>query len=1020
MRTRSQRGHDAAKTLPPGASGGGDVAAGGTARRRASPSAKGKSPAKVEMESALVDKGKNVKVHAECNDDAGMKRCSEGSSGKNSLVEEDPEAIDGCDAADMDWEEGHVFAAEHKESYSHDLGETVTVEFTDVPSSTEKKTVRRLTTEEKELAELVHRVHLLCLLARGRVIDNACNNPLIQASILSVLPHHVLWNSVDTPILKANDLHSLVNWFHRTFCVIAQSDDRGSFGSNLAFALQSHVGTAEEVCALSVALFRALNLTARFVINLDVAGLKPDSKSMGTSNQDAPRLCTKALPSSSFVAGHNEHNNLSPVLSQDNTEDSIHTTPKQGKVKGCRKSLFKKLFNCKADHGISSASLSKDTSSSSQYPSTSSNAEVLKRKGDLEFELQLEMALLASAAEIPDKKLATQLNQSNDSLLNSFPPLKKLRKSAETSCNSSAVWSRSGAPLYWAEVFCGGQASSGRWVHVDVVNDIIDGEQKIEAASAVCRKPLRYVVAFAGNGAKDVTRRYCSQWHRIVQGRVNSEWWKNVLAPLERLELAATNDTEEMELQTRALTEPLPTSQQAYKDHHLYALEKWLHKNQVLHPKGPVLGFCKGHPVYPRSCVQTLQSRHGWLREGLQVRENELPAKVVTRPKRTFNSQSLQSNSKEDGLKPTMELYGKWQLEPLQLPHAVNGIVPKNERGQVDVWSEKCLPPGTIHLRLPRIFQVAKRLGIDFAPAMVGFDYRSGRCLPVYDGIVVCSEFKNTILEAYAEEEEQRQAEKRKQEEAQALIRWYQLLCSVVTRQRLKDSYKAPSSERSPEGPSQEVSQQKSTDSRSSETKTISSRLQADRPLDSPFLAHDHEHEFPKEDQSFDEETKSRETVVAGRLAAGHADMLRLPSVLLKSAFRHVSSTMRSIRASTSAMAGRRSGWCSVHSMPSCSSRIISPSTRGSLAMAASNTSDVHSSCTTDRIHRGRSTPPSTPAPSGVASSGGRPLSSSSSSTPKLYTSALCDTPRASTTSGARYPAPRFGAAAAPTSWASP
>jgi xeroderma pigmentosum group C-complementing protein len=67
---------------------------------------------------------------------------------------------------------------------------------------------------------------------------------------------------------------------------------------------------------------------------------------------------------------------------------------------------------------------------------------------------------------------------------------------------------------------------------------------------------------------------------------------------------------------------------QAYKDHHLYALEKWLHKNQILHPKGPVLGFCKGHPVYPRSCVQTLQSRHGWLREGLQIRENELPAKV--------------------------------------------------------------------------------------------------------------------------------------------------------------------------------------------------------------------------------------------------------------------------------------------------------------------------------------------------------------------------------------------------------
>ncbi|MCI05943.1 DNA repair protein complementing XP-C cells, partial [Trifolium medium] len=41
-----------------------------------------------------------------------------------------------------------------------------------------------------------------------------------------------------------------------------------------------------------------------------------------------------------------------------------------------------------------------------------------------------------------------------------------------------------------------------------------------------------------------------------------------------------------------------------------------------------------------------------------------------------------------------------------------------NDRGQVDVWSEKCLPPGTVHLRFPRAYEVAKRLEIDSAPAM--------------------------------------------------------------------------------------------------------------------------------------------------------------------------------------------------------------------------------------------------------------------------------------------------------------
>ena len=99
----------------------------------------------------------------------------------------------------------------------------------------------------------------------------------MQASILSLVPYHLLWSLSDVPNLKAINLCSLVSWvrhfsvysvqlniwcfmkrkflkvnvlylqFHRTFCVTAQSSDRGSFKSNLAFTIQDHVGTAEEV-----------------------------------------------------------------------------------------------------------------------------------------------------------------------------------------------------------------------------------------------------------------------------------------------------------------------------------------------------------------------------------------------------------------------------------------------------------------------------------------------------------------------------------------------------------------------------------------------------------------------------------------------------------------------------------------------------------------------------------------------------------------------------------------------------
>ena len=140
---------------------------------------------------------------------------------------------------------------------------------------------------------------------------------------------------------------------------------------------------------------------------MDVAGLKPDVKATGTPNHDGPRLSTRELPCSS-VAGHNEFNTLSPAQPEVNTKHSFSMTKQRGNLgdlkstSACRRSLSKNLSNCKVDQY---ASTSKDESSSSQCPLTSSNAEIPKREGDVEFELQLEMALSATAAEIHERTL---------------------------------------------------------------------------------------------------------------------------------------------------------------------------------------------------------------------------------------------------------------------------------------------------------------------------------------------------------------------------------------------------------------------------------------------------------------------------------------------------------------------------------------------------------------------------------------------------------------------------------------
>ncbi|XP_008803880.2 DNA repair protein RAD4 [Phoenix dactylifera] len=833
--------------------------------------------------------------------DLGLKGCSsQKMEGSTSSRGKDVGGKVHLDVNEMDWEEGTISVSEGREGYSHDLGRVVTVEFTDSPSTAQRRASRRASAEDKVLAELVHKVHLLCLLARGRLVDSVCNDPLIQASLVSLLPSNLL-KIVEVPKLTASTLNSLVNWFHNNFHVRNHNIERGSFKSNLSFALETREGTAEEVVALSVALFRALNLTTRFVAVLDVASLKPDADIPGGSSQDAERLDTRIF-SSSTVASPYQVNAPYPAVSMDDANkymaDKVCQREKHHKKENsstCKKNLLKGIgAACNSDDGTSDASASK-ACSDNLNSCVISCAEKSKRKGDLEFELQLDMALSATLAGIRENVgLDTIDIPSTASSIAS--PLKKMRKikSEEspilTHGSSSAVWSRrTGPPLYWAEVYCSGETLTERWVHVDAANGIVDGEEKVEAAVAAFRRPLKYVIAFAGNGAKEVTRRYCKHWYKIASQRISSQWWDTVLAPLKELESGATggivqleaiqekvpydpgkkeppaeqtqistrNSLEDMELETRALTEPLPTNQLAFKNHHLYALEKWLNKNQVLHPKGPVLGYCSGHPVYPRSCVQTLQTKQRWLREGLQVKPNEIPAKVVKGSKKVINFQTSEPSVLEEDIEePTLELYGKWQLEPLQLPHAVNGIVPKNERGQVEVWSEKCLPPGTVHLRLPRLIPVAKRLEVDFAPAMVGFEYRNGRCFPMFEGIVVCREFKDAIMEAYAEEEERREAEERKRNERQALSRWFQLLSSIITRQRLKNSYvervphDSPTDQKNDNFVSQKYSHEIDLTTIGSQQGSIQQNARAVLPS-----VQDHEHVFPIECQSFDEES---------------------------------------------------------------------------------------------------------------------------------------------------------------------
>jgi xeroderma pigmentosum group C-complementing protein len=89
--------------------------------------------------------------------------------------------------------------------------------------------------------------------------------------------------------------------------------------------------------------------------------------------------------------------------------------------------------------------------------------------------------------------------------------------------------------------------------------------------------------------------------------------------------------------------------------------------------------------------------------------------------------------------------------------------VPRNCRGNVEVppFAAK-LPAGTVHIDISRAAAAARRLGVDAAPALVGFEPgRQGGMVPVIRGVVVCEEYAQSVTDAAQEDERERQARAR-------------------------------------------------------------------------------------------------------------------------------------------------------------------------------------------------------------------------------------------------------------------
>ena len=116
----------------------------------------------------------------------------------------------------------------------------------------------------------------------------------------------------------------------------------------------------------------------------------------------------------------------------------------------------------------------------------------------------------------------------------------------------------------------------------------------------------------------------------------------------------------------------------------------------------------------------------------------------------------------------------------------MNGKIPKNVYGNLDVYVPSMVPPGGVHITHSETARAAIILGIDYADAVTGFVFKGRHGTAVTNGAVVATEYRDAMEEVIkAFDDERAQAEEQRRSLA-ALKMWKRFLAGLRIRERIE------------------------------------------------------------------------------------------------------------------------------------------------------------------------------------------------------------------------------------------
>ncbi|XP_058701408.1 DNA repair protein complementing XP-C cells [Poecile atricapillus] len=694
----------------------------------------------------------------------------------------------------------------------------------------------------KEVREDTHKVHLLCLLANGFYRNRICSQPDLLAIGLSIVPTR--FTQVPAGQVGLVYLSNLVKWFVGTFTV--NDELYTEKGEPLQSTLERRFAIYaaqddEELVHIFLIILRALQLLCRLVLSFQPIPLKEtrpkgksSSKRLSNSSTSEVQESTATTPKAAAKKCPCKKTKQEEKSSESKGNSVEPKKPKTAQTEVTHKSKLTKDSQEQKESNNETSSAEKDVpvrpkndrrrrvaskvcykEESGSDEGSASDFEVSEEESDLsdeDFETVPKRRRSSQASQ--NSKLTTvkrSKTETSETMLskNSYGAETKPAKSA-TSALPQAQKKRNKiissdeddgqqevrkamGTDQWLEVFL---ESEDKWVCVDCVHGNV-GQPQLCFAHAT--KPLFYVVGFDNDGSvRDVTQRYDPVWMTSTRkSRVDPEWWEETLQPYES-PYVERDKKEENEFQVKLQDQPLPTAIGEYKNHPLYALKRHLLKFQAIYPEtAAILGYCRGEAVYSRDCIHTLHSRDTWLKQARVVRVGEVPYKMVKGFSNRARKARLAEPANRD--REDLALFGHWQTEEYQPPIAVDGKVPRNEYGNVYLFLPSMLPVGCVQLKLPNLNRVARKLDIDCAQAVTGFDFHGGYSHPVTDGYVVCEEYKEILVAAWENEQAEIEKKEKEKREKRALGNWKLLTKGLLIRERLKQRYSIKTEPSEPE-----------------------------------------------------------------------------------------------------------------------------------------------------------------------------------------------------------------------------